>query len=66
MPDCTFQIDWKTYRGMLNFKQAPSDIITVYKKGSKLRIDYNLESIENPVKGKHFTMLIKSENQKDL
>lgn len=59
-------MQWKTYRGILSFKELPSDIITVYKKGSMLRIDYNIDSIENPVKGKHFTILLKVEQDKHL
>lgn len=45
MPDCTFQIGWKTCGRIFTFKELPSDLITVYKKGSMLRIDYNVDSI---------------------
>jgi hypothetical protein len=45
IPDCAFQVNWKTYRGILSFKELPSDIITVYKKGSMIRIDYGIDNL---------------------
>jgi hypothetical protein len=40
-PNCSFQIDWKEYKGMLCFKELPQDIVSVYKQGSNLRIDFH-------------------------
>lgn len=46
IPDCCFQIHWKTYKGFLSFKQLPKDIITIYKKAGSLRIDYHVDDIQ--------------------
>lgn len=45
IPDCCLQIHWKTFKGFLSFKQLPKDIITIYKKGGSIRIDYHLDDI---------------------
>ena len=45
LPDCCFQIHWKTSKGILTFKQLPKDIVTVYKKDGFLRIDYHVDSL---------------------
>ena len=70
MPDCSFQIHWKSIGSLLSFKELPNDIITVYKKDEMLRIDYHIDSMtpsngkpfdsKNLTKGKHFTILIKA------
>ncbi len=44
-PDCSFQIDWKEYRGMLCFKELPQDVITVSKRDYSLRIDFHVRDL---------------------
>lgn len=63
MPDCCFQIHWKTFKGFLSFRQLPKDIITVYKKGSSLRIDYHVDDIQSLItQPQHFSILIRAED----
>lgn len=45
LPNCCFQIHWKTFKGILTFKQLPKDIVGVYKKDGSLRIDYHINDL---------------------
>ena len=57
-PDCSFQVDWKEYRGMLCFKELPSDLITVSKREHNLRIDFHVKDLLQTGKKKGFYSLI--------
>ena len=61
IPDCCFQVHWKTYnKGFLSFKQFPKDIIVVYKQDGSLRIDFHVDDFEKPTPNGNFTILLRS------
>lgn len=57
-PDCSFQVDWKEYKGMLCFKELPHDVISVSKSGHQIRVDYHVKDLGDPLKKKGFYSLI--------
>lgn len=66
IPNCYFQIHWKTCKGILTFKQLPKDIITIFKKDGFLRIDYNVDDLEKPSPNGHYSILIKTYKNKKM
>lgn len=46
IPDFCAQVHWKCFKGFINFRQLPKDIVTVYKKGGSLRIDYHVDDLQ--------------------
>lgn len=64
-PNCSFQIDWKEFKGMLCFKELPHDIISVYKKDNCLRVDFHTAG-EDPTKKEkgHYSLILKTDPKK--
>jgi hypothetical protein len=65
-PDCSFQLDWKEYRGMLCFKELPSDLITVSKRDRCLRVDYHVRDLTQTGKKKgYYSLVLKAEPKEE-
>lgn len=57
MKDCSFQIAWKLVSKFSLIGTPPNDVITVYKRGSNVRIDFNMTNLftnrMKPEKGRY-------------
>lgn len=64
IPECYLQIHWKTSKGFLSFKQLPKDIVSIYKKGGSLRIDYHVDDIQQTSsQPKNYSILIRTNTE---